>query len=83
MEHEFIKKEAMLLLHRDGSFGPNRLTTNEGQLEEWNGLFKETWKTGAEIIKSSDPFEALITIAGKQTKIFTHTTTNPNPSPPN
>ena len=70
MEHEFIKKEAMLLLHRDGSFGPNRLTTNEGQLEEWNGLFKETWKTGAEIIKSSDPFEALVTIAGKQTVGF-------------
>ena len=61
---------SMLLLHRDGSFGPNRLTTNEGQLEEWNGLFKETWKTGAEIIKSSDPFEALVTIAGKQTVGF-------------
>ena len=67
VEHEFIKKEAMLLLHRDGSFGPNKVPGSEGQIDDWNGLFKEAWKTGAEVIKAGDPFEALITIAGKQT----------------
>lgn len=66
VEHDFIKKEALLLLYRDGSFGPNKVSGIEGQIDDWNGLFKETWKTGAEVIKSGDPFEALITIAGKQ-----------------
>ena len=66
VEHEFIKKEAMLLLHRDGCFGPIRMSGAEGQIDDWNGVLKETWKTGAELMKSSDPFEALITVAGKQ-----------------
>lgn len=46
------------------------LTTNEGLSEDWNGVFKETWKTGAEMLKSGDPFESLITLAGKQTVGF-------------
>lgn len=71
VEHEFIKKEAMSLLYRDGSFGPGGVTTNEAMIEDWNGVFKETWKTGVEIVKSGDPFEALITLAGKQSVGFT------------
>ena len=70
VEHELIKKEAMLLLYRDGSFGPKGVSANEGVIEDWNGVFKETWKTGAEVLKSGDPFEALITLAGKQTVGF-------------
>lgn len=66
IEQEFIKKEALLLLSRDGSFGPHRGSASEGQIEDWSGVFKETWKTGAEILKSGDPFEVLITVAGKQ-----------------
>lgn len=67
VEHELVKKEAMLLLYRDGSFGQKETSTSEGIIEDWNSVFKETWKTGAEVLKSGDPFEALITLAGKQT----------------
>ena len=35
-------------------------------MEEWNKVFKTAWKDGADILKSSDPFEALLSVFGKK-----------------
>ena len=38
----------------------------ESRLEEWNTILKTVWKDGADVLKSSDPFEALLSVFGKK-----------------
>ena len=44
----------------------SHIEESESKLEEWNTVLKTAWKDGADILKSSDPFEALLSVLGKK-----------------